>query len=163
MSNKFDFGLLASNALISDDGNYRYWLHRRWSEEGKIITFLCLNPSTADHKSDDQTIRKCTRFAKKWGGSQLAVVNLFAFRSTDPANLRSAVDPIGLENDIWLEKIIDSSDIIVAAWGTHGCYLNRNEQILNKYNGKLHALRLTKDGHPSHPLYLPENLEPFVL
>ncbi|WP_313167541.1 DUF1643 domain-containing protein [Massilia oculi] len=153
----------SKSAIISDDGRYRYYLSRRWASEGKVIAFICLNPSTADASLDDPTVKKCIRMAKSWGGAALVIGNLFAYRSTDPLNLKKCADPIGSENDIWLKKIIAESDLVVAAWGTNGDLLDRNQKVLNAFGGQLYALRLTKDGHPSHPLYLPETLFPFKL
>lgn len=151
----------AQTAVISDDSRYRYLLTRRWAMHGKTVGFICLNPSTADASSDDPTVRKCVRMAKRWGGAKLLIANLFAFRSTDPANLHSAIDPVGPENDEWLSRVAAESDILVAAWGTNGALLGRNDEVAARFCNKLHALRLTKDGHPSHPLYLPEGLPPF--
>jgi hypothetical protein len=151
-----------ADAVLSADGLYRYKLTRKWSDKGLKIAFVCLNPSTADAETDDQTVRKCVRFAKKWGGSELIIGNLFAFRSTDPAALRSCVDPIGPENDYWLSEIAKSADILVAAWGTHGTLGGRNLVVQNKYVETLSVLKVTKGGHPSHPLYLQESLTPFL-
>jgi len=151
------------SAVLSEDQVYRYRLERRWSQSGKTVAFICLNPSTADAEIDDPTVRKCMRLARRWGGGRLVIGNLFAFRSTDPKNLYKCAEPIGSENDVWLKKIVEESDILVAAWGTNGSHLNRNKEILNLFSEKFHALKLTKDGHPSHPLYLAESLIPFLI
>ena len=158
----FDEGY-ESTAVISEDKKYRYYLSRRWATEGKIIAFICLNPSTADADTDDHTVRKCIRYAKSWGGASLLLGNLFGYRATDPRQLKKAADPIGEENDVWLSRIADISDLIIAAWGLHGELRQRNVEVLAKFDGKLSALHLTKDGHPSHPLYLPRQLTPFKL
>ncbi len=59
-----------------------------------------LNPSTADETQEDPTIRRCLGFAKSWGFDRLIIVNIFAFRSTNPDALYSQVDPIGVGNDL---------------------------------------------------------------
>lgn len=69
--------------------NHRYTLRRDWLGVGGIVNFIMLNPSTADEIFNDPTIRKCIGFAKRWGFSGLVVTNLFAFRATDPADLRA--------------------------------------------------------------------------
>lgn len=148
------------DAKISKDGQYRYWLSRTWGDSGKVIAFIGLNPSTADATQDDPTIRRCINFAKSWGGTSLLMVNLFAYRSTDPSNLRSAIDPIGQENDIWLARAVQDATIVVAAWGNNGTYLDRSEKVRRMFAGKLKALKITKLGMPSHPLYVPANTLP---
>ena len=67
-------------AEISNDGQYRYLLGRRWDATLPECTFVMLNPSTADAKQDDPTIRRCINFAKSYGCGSLLVGNLYAFR-----------------------------------------------------------------------------------
>lgn len=160
---KFDFGDTASTAVISDDRRYRYLLSRQWASTGKVISFICLNPSTADENIDDPTVRRCVNFAKQWGGKRLIIGNLFAFRATDPCALRTIDDPIGPDNEYWLEQIARESDFVIAAWGAHGRFRQRSQEFTKKFSGTLNALRLTKAGDPCHPLYLPSNLTPFIL
>lgn len=149
-----------SSAVFSADEKYRYVLRRSWAETGDTIGFICLNPSTADATVNDQTVRKCISFAQRWGGARLVIGNLFAYRSTDPSNLYKVEDPVGPDNDSWLRKIADECDILVAAWGVHGKFLSRDKRVKDDFGIMLKTLKLTKDGHPSHPLYLPSGLEP---
>ena len=86
--------LTHSTAVISQDGLYRYHLERRWSD-APFLTFVMLNPSTADAEIDDPTIRRCVGFSKREGAGGIAVVNLYAFRATSPADLRQASAPYG--------------------------------------------------------------------
>jgi len=152
--------MVERSAKFSPCGNYRYELRRVWSDGGKIVSFVGLNPSTADDLYDDPTIRRCIGFAKAWGFNGLTMVNLFAFRATEPADMKRCAEPIGFENDETLGKAESESIMIVAAWGTQGVHLNRDYAV-KKMLKHLHALKLTKDGHPSHPLYLKSNLYPF--
>lgn len=82
--------------------------------------FIGLNPSTADDKIDDPTIRRCINFAQSWGYGGLCVTNLFAFRATLPSNMKSAKDPIGPENDKSPIAHAKDARIVVAAWGCMG-------------------------------------------
>ena len=141
--------------VISKDGVYRYFLSRNWFGGEKTVAFIGLNPSTADAHVDDPTIRRCIGFAKLWGGKELWMVNLFAFRSTDPLALKAASDPVGAENDHWLDAAVNRADIVVAAWGNHGVLNCRAEMVLLRYQKRLSALKITKSGMPSHPLYVP--------
>ena len=83
-------------ALFSECGAFRMMLWRTWSD-GPQVTFVMLNPSTADATHDDPTIRRCVGFAKREGFGCLVVVNLFNFRATKPKDLFQASDPIGAD------------------------------------------------------------------
>src|SRR5262249_40146014 len=107
------------SAVFSTDGRYRYLLTRRVGPGRKSATFIMLNPSTADATADDPTIRKCIGFARRWRCGVLRVVNLFAFRATDPDVLKAAADPVGPENRRWILRSIRRTNrqIVVCAWG----------------------------------------------
>jgi hypothetical protein len=116
-----------------------------------------LNPSTADAFQLDPTNRRCVGFAQAWGYGSMVTTNIFAFRSTDPAGLRTAADAIGPENDDAILSAATSADLVIAAWGTHGELQGRGAAVREMLVGAgiaLHALRVTKAGHPGHPLYV---------
>jgi len=121
--------------------------------------FIGLNPSTADENINDQTIRRCIGYAQRWGYAGLHMVNLFAFRATDPNEMKKAPDPIGPANNRILLETAVRAKIIIAAWGTYGTYLDRDKEI-QKMIPKLHYLTLTKDGFPGHPCRLSKKLIP---
>jgi hypothetical protein len=61
-------------AEIDPTGQYRYLLGREWEPSKGRVVFVMLNPSIADEKQDDPTLRKCVEFAKGGGsgyGSKL--------------------------------------------------------------------------------------------
>ena len=60
--------------------------------------FVGLNPSTADHKDDDPTIRRVIGFSKDLGFERLMVGNVFALRSVDPSALKTHDAPVGPDN-----------------------------------------------------------------
>lgn len=154
---------LDSGALFSPCRRWRYMLWRRWDVELGTCAFIGLNPSTADETVDDPTIRRCIGFAKSWGYGSFHMLNMYALRSTDPRGLR-AVPPhlaLGPLNNEYLLAACRSADIVVAAWGTHG--KARNDEVVELLtNGGvyLYHLRLTAEGLPGHPLYLPAALQP---
>ena len=141
-------------AVFSGDGIYRYYLSRAWSDVGAHIAFIGLNPSTADAVHDDRTISRCISFAKEWGGSRLSMVNLFALRSTNPIALSRVQDPVGPETDVWLDRVVQAADIVVACWGNHGVLHGRGQTIAQRFDGKLVALAINGSGAPKHPLYV---------
>lgn len=161
-----------NKCVFSDDRVYRYFLSQRW-DEGPLMQFIGLNPSTADEQQDDPTIRRCKAFAKSLGAGGIAMTNLFAFRSTDPAGLKTARNPIGEEglfitvgntelsnkNDFYLYTTALSAKWRIACWGTHGTLHYRNIKVKQLIPDLL-CLKKTKDGHPQHPLYLKADLKP---
>lgn len=119
-----------------------------------------LNPSTADAKRNDPTIRRCIGFACDWGFGGVWVLNLFAFRATYPADLRAAEDPIGPRNDRWLRRVARQCQRVVACWGNDGAFLGRSARVRGMIGDRLEVLRINGSGEPAHPLYLPKRLEP---
>jgi hypothetical protein len=156
---------MEKTASLSADGRYRYRLGRRWADGGTTCLFVMLNPSTADATIDDPTIRRCANFARGWGHGALGVVNLYAFRATDPRDLWQAEDPVGPDNDRHIENAIADAAVVICAWGAHGHRSGRDRFVcdLIAAAGKVpHCLRVTKGGAPEHPLYLPRDLRPAV-
>lgn len=150
---------MKKTALFSNDRKYRYTLWRTWEYGKDYVVFIGLNPSTADETEDDPTIRRCIGYAKSWGYGSLCMINLFAFRATNPIDMQIQADPIGPLNNIYLFDVSKQARIIIAAWGTNGAFLRRDEEVISLIPN-LHYLRLTKNGFPAHPLYLPKDLEP---
>lgn len=149
---------MKKSAVISDCGKYRYELRRIWGETKSLVAFIGLNPSTADAEKDDATIRRCINFAKDWGYGGIIMLNLFAFRATDPKTMKAEIHPIGLENDEYIKKGIEAAALTVAAWGNHGEHHNRGDVV--RYSSYFFVLALTKQGYPAHPLYLKKTLKP---
>ena len=152
-------------AVMSGCGRYRYELWRKWSSglgvdaKTGFPLFIMLNPSTADGKTDDATIRRVVCFAKAWQYSQVCVVNLFGLRTTYPEILLVHEDPVGRYNKERVIARAKEADRIVCAWGVHGEYQAAGEVLLRRLKGegvgdKLMCFGKTKDGHPLHPLYL---------
>jgi hypothetical protein len=117
-----------------------------------------LNPSTADEKTNDPTIRRCIDFARRWWLGTLVVVNLFALRATNPRDLYEADNPIGgMENDAAIFDAADGADKLIAAWGNHGALRNQGTWALSLMEGlraPVEHFGLTKRGQPRHPLYV---------
>ena len=141
------------SAVFSPCRTYRYSLGRIWNRKLPTVMFVGLNPSTADEQEDDPTVRRCIGFAQKWNSGGLILVNLFAYRSTDPLGLLEADDPVGPENDKRILAGANDAERVVVAWGTKGGLLGRDQYVLSLFPGA-HCLGVTKDGYPKHPLYL---------
>lgn len=148
-------------ALFGPGRVHRYALWRSWGEGGQVrsaVVFVLLNPSTADERVDDPTIRRCIGYAKRWGHDMACILNIFAYRSTDPRVLRQTDDPVGIENDAWI-KSATSYEQIVLAWGAHGVFMQRGARVRELLFGvpNMFHFGLTGNGQPRHLLYLPKD------
>lgn len=151
------------HTIFSPCRQYRYALFRKWFGGNGYCVFIGLNPSVADERCNDPTIRRDIGFAKRWGYGALCKLNLFAFLSTDPRWMKRQEFPIGPDNDEYLRRVCKDAGVVVAAWGTHGAHMGRGEQVRQMLTGAgidMHVLRLNKDGSPAHPLSLPKTLTP---
>jgi hypothetical protein len=146
-------------AIISNCKRFRYRLGRQWAG-GETLAFVMLNPSTADADQDDATIRRCVGFAKSHGFGAVEVVNLFAYRATKPEDLRRAGYPIGPENDRHIVEVVRNAGAVCLAWGANVAGLERPQIVLPLIRGQgvdPLCLRITRSGHPEHPLMLPSS------
>ena len=161
-------------AILSADGRYRYRLGRQWGAGSTRLPWIMLNPSTADAERDDPTIRRVIAFSRAWGYDGCDIVNLCAFRSTDPARLRTVANPVGPRNAPTIATLVreaaDSGAMaIVVAWGCDGDALLRStdpvghrvrhvaEAATTAWTAAgLSAIHLgtTAQGAPRHPLYV---------
>jgi hypothetical protein len=141
------------------EGNYHYTLKREWDKNNsKSVVFILLNPSTADDEEDDQTTKICIEFAKRWGFGSMQIVDLFAYRATDPKELKrldNYVTMVGKQNNVYIQKALNEADKIVVAWGEHGTLKNRYKdqelkELLSKY--PLYCFRVIAKNQPKHPL-----------
>ena len=146
-----------SGAIFSDDQQYRY---RLWRQIGPVLSATCayvlLNPSTADHEKNDPTVERCCRRAMKAGFGRVEILNIFAYRSTDPSVLYTLDDPVGTENDAAIIEVVRDAELVICGWGTHGKLLGRGQQVLAllKNEGiRPFALAVNRDRSPCHPLY----------
>lgn len=151
----------SASALMDETGKYRLELSRIWDSAEKnirMILFIMLNPSTADALVNDPTVRRCMNFAQSWGYGGLYIGNLFAYRSTDPAELirlsRAGFDAVHENNDSHLRRMQKDSETTVFAWGNEGRLQMRDTEIIDKFPGAF-CLGKNQNGTPKHPLYVP--------
>lgn len=146
--------------MFSQCGTWRYLLWRTPTPRAKFVGMGMLNPSQADETRDDPTIRQCRARGRQAGLAGLIVWNLFAFRATFPADLKRALDPVGSDNDAAISLALSLSGRTILAWGNHGTFAGRDRAVLELCKGlatPLHALGITGEGQPRHPLYLPRD------
>lgn len=145
---------LDTGAQFSPCDKYRFTLWRVWDESLPQVAFVGLNPSTADAKQDDPTIRRCRGFAASHGFGAFTMLNLWAFRATDPKNLPTSITNEEEINADTIARVSSGVSRVVAVWGSHPKAAIRRSAILPLVAEWWH-LGLTKGGEPRHPLYLP--------
>lgn len=162
------------DAWFSPDDAHRYLLLRGDLDgDGPLITFVMLNPSTADHDQDDPTITRCRKYAARYaierglidaiggglGGARVAIANLYAIRATDPDVAFAHPRKVGGEvNNRVILELARASDLVIAAWGADRRSHGRAAEVRRALAGAgvtLHRIGPpAKGGHPKHPLYL---------
>lgn len=167
--------LIDYRAHISACCCYRWSLSRIWGRsDGLILPWIMLNPSTADARVDDPTLRRIIGFSWRWGFDGLLVVNLFPLRTSKPAELREWLrwderQDWGARDDIWdnenrIASLLEPFDAAMAAWGAQPGALGYEvelaaERVLDEINErrfdrviKLFCLGETIGGDPKHPM-----------
>jgi len=148
------FPEMTRTATISPCQKYRYSLRRAWQEGSRIACFIMLNPSTADARQDDPTIRRCIGFSQDWHMDALEVVNLFAWRATDPQSLKVCPSPEGPMNNDYILQAAWRATTIIVAWGSNPYAQSRRlavSALLKRF--PLFCVGTNRDGNPKHPLY----------
>jgi hypothetical protein len=152
-------------AVFSDCQQYRYQLREIWDPARPLVLWLLMNPSVACLDYSDPTLRKTGKFARAWGFGGQLVGNVHAYRATDKTRLLQVADPVGPENDRLILEMAAEAQTVVLAFGQPPQALRpRGQQLtqLLRHHPGLSYMRLSKDGTPVHPLYLPDVLRPVL-
>jgi len=155
------------SASISEDGLFRWWLIREWDRDRDRLCVLLLNPSTADAERDDASVRRLIGFARRWGYGSFVLVNLSAWRSTDPTGLwrhptggqfnRTAVVSAARERDVFVGVGANAESVRVYAEEL----LTRVQEVARTMFclGETKPPRGHYFGWPKHPLRLAYDTE----
>lgn len=79
----------------------------------------------------------------------MTILNLYAYRTPSPGVMLAASDPVGPYND---RVLANATGTVVAGWGTNASPGRVAHSL--KLLPPLKALKITKNGHPQHPLYV---------
>jgi hypothetical protein len=147
-------------AIVSPCGKYRNSLLRTW-EDGPILYWVMLNPSTADADHDDQTTHKVMGFARCNGFGSIMIENLVPYRSTDPKRLVGMTDLDLLGNREFANepfRRIPKDAKVVCGWGgfpyKHNHLGRRMIDVMKMLDRPLLCVKQSL-GRPWHPLYVP--------
>lgn len=155
----------AAGADFDESRTYRYLLHRSWGSGSKTALWIMLNPSTADERVLDPTLRRCQGYSIAWGFDGFEVCNLFAYRSTDPNAMwrqhQGGLDIVGPDNDLAILDSANHASRIIVGWGRHRVIQQRARDVLALLaHHELWCLGANGDGSPKHPLYLAKTAKP---
>lgn len=159
-------------AMFGKDRRFRYVLGRVFLPKAGAPLRLCvwLNPSSADEKEDDASVRVGMGFARRWGDGGLLVVNVGDLVETYSKNLPPLHEKrLGpghwgyLANAIGGQYGVIHPDVL-CGWGDEGegPIADETVALLRSRNLRPVALALTKRGNPSHPLRKRSDLVPFA-
>jgi hypothetical protein len=145
----------------SEDNTSRYILG---TVGEKPLVCFGINPSTATPECLDNTLKSVERIALNNGYDSWLMLNVYPQRATHPSDLHSEKDEILHKNNlIHIEKIFDMhKPTIWAAWGTviekrrylKDCLFDIVSVAENYKCQWISFGRISKNGHPHHPLYL---------
>ncbi len=142
-------------AHFSEDGKHRYWLLRSWKATPRMALIIGLNPSTADDKNNDPTIRRCVQLAQYNGYGGFIMCNLFTLVTASPAYLQRHIDEANTpKSDETLIRMIRHTHITICAWGSWSFADNRARHVMTMIKDPQCFVR-NLNGSPKHPLYLP--------
>ena len=136
-------------AEFSIDKKERYSLKREWDKSKNKILYIMLNPSLADDKNDDPTIRRLVSFTKKYNYGGFLVGNIFTTITPNPKEIDKSKG-ISVKNFEKLLKLINKVDQIVYAWGDN----IEEPQLLKELVSNPKCFGKNLNGSPKHPLYL---------
>lgn len=165
------------NALFTgQNGCYRYWLYELWDNALPPLVYMLMNPSLAGIEFADPTAAHTGRTARSMRYGAQIIINPFAYRATNHMALYGVDDPIGPDNDLWIDAIARDGllalgiavpafppDIIVGHGSMTGKLAARCKEVSRRLidQGRtLNVFRLSKQGQPWHPLYIPHGTMP---
>lgn len=162
-----DLSGVTCGAVFSPCESYRYSLAWTWDKTKPPLTFCLLNPSTADHEKLDPTATGLITRARLWGYGGVDLLNLFAYRATDPQAMLAQPDPVGPHNEIMTRAALSQAQSeggpVICGWGKHGTHRGQDKvfcALAADMDVPLMALERNQDGTPRHPLYIAHNVRP---
>lgn len=148
---------------------HRFNLKCTWdTQKGKAL-YIMLNPSIADFVICDPTVDQCIYFAKKEGYGSIEIVNLFSKITPSPEDLLKEKERNHEDNERYIVEAINSSEIIILAWGEQGIRFNacyKVFRIIESIHKKVYSLGVNRYGLPRHPGRLSRvktSIQPFII
>ncbi len=150
---------------------YRYILGTRG--ENPLIC-IGINPSTAKPDALDNTLKSVERIALHNGFESFIMFNVYAQRATSPDDMEKECNPMLHRENLEAFRYVLSLSPNPCVWAAWGAIIEKRKYLpgcvrdMLKAGGEYGAKwccagKITKKGHPHHPLYLrkDEILKPF--
>ena len=150
---------------------YRYILGTRG--ENPLIC-IGINPSTAKPNDLDNTLKSVERIALGNGFDSFIMFNVYAQRATSPDDMEKTCNPLLHKENMEAFRYVLSISKSPAVWAAWGAIIEKRKYLPDcvrdmvalgqEYGASWYcAGKITKKGHPHHPLYLrkDEILRPF--
>lgn len=134
---------------------YRLYYKTVWSkfENPNLLSFVMLNPSTANQYSVDPTINNCIKIAKKvkdYKFDGIEVVNIYSLRHPVYKEINKNLDNIGNPKDI--DYNFAELKNVVLAWGNKKVTNSKLFELLKNNGCKLFILTI-EDESKKNPNY----------
>ena len=150
---------------------YRYILGTRGK---KPLICIGINPSTAQPGDLDNTLKSVERIALGNGFDSFIMFNVYAQRATDPDAMEKECNRLLHRENLEAFRYVLSISERPAVWAAWGTIIEKREylplclrdmlEVGREYGASWYcAGRVSKKGHPHHPLYLrkDEKIRPF--
>lgn len=151
---------------------YRYILGT--SGDDPLIC-IGINPSTAAPENLDNTLKSVERIARGNGHDSFIMFNVYAQRATNPDDMeRDFNEMLHAENIKAFRYILSRCKKTPSVWAAWGAIIEKRSylpalvsdfvSVSNDFGAVWYSVgRISKKGHPHHPLYLKSDLkkEPF--
>lgn len=142
---------------------YRYILGTKGDNP---LICIGINPSTAAPDDLDNTLKSVERIALNNGYDSFIMFNVYAQRATNPDDMERCFNPfLHAENMKAFEYVLCLSKNRPSVWAAWGSIIEKRDylsecvltmaEIGKRYNVTWYSAgKISKKGHPHHPLYL---------
>ncbi len=150
---------------------YRYILGTRGKNP---LICIGINPSTAQPGDLDNTLKSVERIALGNGFDSFIMFNVYAQRATDPDAMEHSCNYLLHRENLEAFRYVLSISQKPAVWAAWGTIIEKRAylpqclrdmlEVGNRYGAQWYcAGKVSKKGHPHHPLYLrkDEKIKPF--
>lgn len=144
--------------IVSDCQRYQYFRFYSIIEDAKKpLGIVGLNPSIIKN-GKNSTVSILSQIALREGYDSLFITNLYGYITPNPKDLKNIDDPVGPNNDVWIQDMAKACDKVLCIWGNNGSE-DRTNKVLPLIKNKAYTIGLTKSGRPRHVLHTKKDVK----